>query len=142
MKIAALLMFVTDVHALWPFLSVGVIAGDRLQILNDKGNASAEKTDHAKLKADFTKAQNDMIAGLNSRIATRQTFYTTIDNDEQSIITAVQSDPHASAKLQADVKKWISDKTTNMATLLADLQKLSADRTQLVADLNASSSPT
>ena len=81
---------------------------------------------------------DDMIAGLNSRIATRQTFYTTIDNDEQAIITAAGSDPHASAKLQADVKKWISDKTTNMATLLGDLQKLVADRTQLVADLNAS----
>lgn len=119
-----------------------VIAGDRLHILKDKGNATAEAADKAKLKTDFVTVENDMITGLNSRIATRESFYTAIDNDEEAIITAVQSDPNASAPLKADVQKWISDKTTNMATLLADLQKLAADRTQLVADLNASASST
>ena len=107
-----------------------VIAGDLLQMVHDRGNKSAETTDRAKLKTDRIQLQNDLIAGLNSRIATREADYTTIGNDEQAITSAVESDPHASTKLQADVAKWASDKTTNMNTLLADLQKIASEREQ------------
>jgi hypothetical protein len=114
-----------------------VIAGDRLKILKDQGT-SLETADHAKLLADQIKLQNDMIAGLDARIATRQADYNTIFNDGQAVITAVGNN----GNLAADVTKWVNDRTTCMTTLTGDLNALVADRTKLVADLTAEQSAT
>jgi hypothetical protein len=111
-----------------------VIAGARLKCLEDKGT-SAETADRAALLADRIKLQNDMIAGLNARLATRQADYTQIFADGQTVIAAVQSDTNAA--VVADVTKYVNDKATWMTTLSGDLQNLINDRTQLVADLTA-----
>ncbi len=66
-----------------------VIVRDLRTVLADKGNKTAETADHAKLLTDRIKLQNDMIAGLNSRIATRQADDTAIFADGQAIVTAV-----------------------------------------------------
>ena len=47
------------------------------------------------------------------------------------------SDAAAAPKLVADVNTWVGDVEGRLNTMLADLQKVSADRTQLVADLTA-----
>jgi hypothetical protein len=114
-----------------------VIYADLAKIIHDKGNATAEATDHSNLLAERIKYQNDAIAGLNTRIATRENAYTTILADGQAIVTAVDGDSNASAKLQAAVSKWFSDKTVCLNTMTTDLAKLVADRTQLVTDLTA-----
>ena len=114
-----------------------VIVGDLRKLLLDRGNPTAHAADRAKLLADRIKLQNDLIAGLNSRLATRQNDYNTIVADGQAVVTVAQSDPNASPQLVADLQKWTSDKTTCMNTITGDLQKLIADRTQLVADLTA-----
>ena len=117
-----------------------VIVGDLRQILLDKGNATALAADHAKLTNDRITLQNDLIAGLNTRIATRQSFYNTLFADGQAIQAAVLTDPNASPKLKADVAKWLIDGGNKLNTMLADLNKLVADRTKLVNDLTASQS--
>jgi len=114
-----------------------IIYADLAKIIRDRGNATAEATDHSNLLAERIKLQNDAIAGLNTRIATRENAYTTILADGQAIVTAVDSDTNASAKLQAAVQKWFSDKTVCLDTMTTDLSKLVADRTQLVSDLTA-----
>ena len=115
-----------------------VIVGDLRQILIDRGNATALAADHTKLTNDRITLQNDLIAGLNSRIATRQSFYNTLFADGQAIGAAVQTDPNASAKLKTDVAKWLADGGAKLNTMLTDLNKLVADRTKLVNDLTAS----
>lgn len=112
-----------------------VIKLDILQILKDKGNATAETADHTKLMNDRVKLQNDLIAGLDSRIATRQADETTIANDTQAIVTAANNDPQATSALQAAVNSFATDRTTKLATLTSDLQAVEAARTQLVTDL-------
>jgi hypothetical protein len=119
-----------------------VIYTDLVKIIHDKSNATALATDHSNLLAERIKLQNDAIAGLNTRIATRENAYTTILADGQAIVTAVGSDSNASAKLQTAVAKWFSDKTVCLNTMTTDLAKLVADRTQLVADLTAMQSST
>jgi hypothetical protein len=119
-----------------------VIYTDLVRIIHDKGNASAEATDHSNLLTERIKLQNDAITGLNTRIATRENAYTTILADGQAIVTAVESDNNASTKLQAAVQKWFSDKTVCLNTMTTDLAKLVADRTQLVTDLTAMQSAT
>jgi hypothetical protein len=115
-----------------------VIIGDLRQILIDRNNPTALAADRTKLKSDRITLQNDLIAGLDSRIATRQSFHDTLFADGQAIGAAVQTDPNASAKLKTDVAKWLSDGAAKLNTMEADLTKLAADRTQLVADLTAS----
>ena len=114
-----------------------LIVRELRQILLDHGNPTAVAADRQVLLTDRIKLQNDEIAGLDQRIADRQAAYTTIFNDVQAIITAVNSDPNASAQLKADVTKWGNDRTTCMTTLTADLQRVAADRQQLVTDLTA-----
>jgi len=113
------------------------IVGVKEKILADKGSKTAEATDHANLLADRIQLQNDMIAGLNTRIATRTADYGKLFADGQAITAAVQTDANASVALQAAVKKWISDVGTRLNTLEADLTTLAAARTQLAADLTA-----
>jgi hypothetical protein len=115
-----------------------VIVKDLIQILHDKGNATALAADRAKLKSDRIQLQNDLIAGLNSRIATRQTFHDTLFNDCQAINVAAQTDPNASAKLKTDVQTWTTDVETKLNTMASDLQSIETARTKLVADLTAS----
>jgi hypothetical protein len=114
------------------------IAAEKAQLLKDLGNPTKVAADKAQIKADCIQLQNDLIAGLNTRIAVRESFFTTLSNDAQAIVTQVDGDPTASPTLQADVQTWATDKTDCLTTLSADLQKLLADRTQLVADLTAS----
>ena len=114
-----------------------VIVAELRKILLDRGNPTAVAADRQVLLTDRIKLQTDMIAGLDQRIADRQAAYTTIFNDVQAIVTAVNNDPNASTQLQADVTKWGNDRTTCMTTLTADLQKIETGRQQLVADLTA-----
>lgn len=115
-----------------------LIVGDLRKILADRGNPDAVAADRATLKSHRIQLQNDLIDGLNTRLTTRQNAYTTLFNDGQAIVAAVQTDPGASDKLKADVQTWIADGSAKLNTLAADLQKLVADRTTLVADLTAS----
>jgi hypothetical protein len=118
------------------------IAAEQAQLLKDHGNPTKVAADKAQILADRIQLQSDMIAGLDARIAVRESFFTTITADAQAIVTQVDGDPSASVPLQADVQKWFTDKTDCLTTLLADLQKLDADRAQLVADLTAIQSMT
>ena len=114
-----------------------VIVGDLKQIAIDNGNMTLEATDHAKLLTDRIKFQTDAVAGLDARLATRQTASTTLGIDLAAIVTAAQSDPNATPKLVADLQKATTDKNKGLATMTADLQTLVADRTKLIADLTA-----
>jgi hypothetical protein len=113
---------------------------DIVQIIKDRGNATAEATDHAKLLSDRVALQNALIAGLDSRIATRQSFESTIAADTQAIVTAAQGDPNATTALQAAAATFAADRTACLNTLAADLQAVAAARTTLVNDLTAAQS--
>ena len=113
------------------------IVSERIHIILDKKNPTAETADHAALMADKIKLQNDLITGLNSRIATREAGETTIFNDVTAIEEAASTDPNASAKLQLDLTKLLADRTAKMTAVTADLAQLVQDRTQLTSDLAA-----
>lgn len=113
------------------------ILTDRAQILKDHGNPTAVKADRAQLLADRIQLQNDELAGLNARIADRQSAYTAIFADLDAINSAVQNDATASAKLKSDVSQLLTDRTSKLSKVLADLQQIATDRTQLVTDLTA-----
>ena len=117
-----------------------VIKMDIVQIIKDRGNATAEAADHAKLLADRVALQNALIAGLDARIATRQSFEGTISDDCEAIVTAAQNDPNASAALQAAAAAFASDRTACLDTLTSDLQAIETARTTLVNDLTAAQS--
>jgi len=110
---------------------------DHLQILKDRNDATAEAADHAKLVSDRIKLQNDLVAGLDARIATRQAQLPVISADVDAIVTAANNDPNASAALKAAATAFGDDRTSRLATLTADLQAIEAARTQLVADMTA-----
>jgi hypothetical protein len=111
------------------------VVKDLQKIAADRGNATALTADRAKLLQDRIAVQTADINGLNARIATRQADYTTISADLQAISTAVSTDANASPKLAAAVQKFNTDRTTKLNTMLADLQKVQADRTTLSNDL-------
>jgi hypothetical protein len=114
-----------------------VLVLDRRRILLDKGNPTALAADQAKRMADRIKLQQDLLAGLNARLTTRQNDSTAIFNDGQAIVAAAQSDSSASPALVADLQKFTADKTVAVNTITGDIQRLIADRTQLVSDLTA-----
>ena len=114
-----------------------VIAGDLKQILLDKGDATALAADRAKLHADRLQLQNDLLAGLDARIATRQSYHDTLFNDTQAILAAANTDPNASDKLKANVQTFVTDVDGKLDKMSADLTKVAADRAKLVADLSA-----
>jgi len=116
------------------------IKKDIVQIIKDRGNATAEAADHAKLMSDRVALQNALIAGLGSRIATREADESTIAADAQAIMTAAQNDPSASAALQAAAATFAADRTACLNTLAADLQAIAAARATLVNDLTAAQS--
>lgn len=118
-------------------LDQAAIITDRLKFIADKGNPEARQADLASIFADRIKLQNDEIAGLNARLATRQSFDATLATDMNNILTAAQNDPNASDELKADIAKLIADRTARFSVIEADLAQISADRAQLVADLTA-----
>ena len=113
---------------------------DIRQIIKDRGNATALAADHVKLRADRIQLQNDLIAGLDSRVATRQAAEATLSTDVDAIVTAANADPNASAALKTAAQAFATDKTTCNAMFAADLAAIAAARTQLVADLTAAQS--
>ena len=113
---------------------------DIRQIIKDRGNVTAEAADHTKLLADRIQLQNDLIAGLDSRVATRQAAEATLSTDVDAIVTAANADPNASAALKTAAQAFATDKTTCNAMFAADLAAIAAARTQLVADLTAAQS--
>jgi hypothetical protein len=114
---------------------------DLLQILKDKNSGASLTADKAKLLSDRVKLQNDLVAGLDSRIATRQADEMTITNDTQAIVTAEEADPLATAALNTAVTTFQTDRNGRLATLTSDLQTVEAARTQLSNDLAAQESP-
>jgi hypothetical protein len=113
------------------------IVADFAKIVADKGDKTVVKADRAQLLTDRIQLQNDDLAGLNARLATRQSGFTTLSNDLNAIVTAIGNDSGASPRLVADVNKFVTDKTTFFNTITADVQTLIADRTQLTTDLTA-----
>ncbi|HZL37391.1 MAG TPA: LEPR-XLL domain-containing protein [Tepidisphaeraceae bacterium] len=116
------------------------IKGDILQIIKDRKNSSAETADHAKLMGDRAQLQNDLVAGLNSRIATRTTDASAIATAAQGLVTAANSDPNASSALQAAVGTFATDRSNCVTALASDLQTIANARTQLSTDLTAAES--
>jgi hypothetical protein len=114
------------------------IALDLLQLVKDHGNASAVAADKVKLKTDRITAQNDMIAGLNSRIATRQSAHDLLVADGAAILAAANTDPNASAQLRTDLTTWVNTADAKLNTMETDLTNLAAARTKLSNDLTAS----
>lgn len=116
-----------------------VIVHDQIELLNDKhhGSESEVDDDKGKLLADRVQLQTDEIAGLNARITTRQTFFTTLSNDINALVTAAESDPTTSPQLQTDIQKFATDRSFELTTLTTDLTAITAARTQLAADLMA-----
>ena len=114
-----------------------VIAKALEQALVDRKNPTAEAADQAALHTDRVQLQTDFIAGLDSRIATRQADETTIFSDVGVILSTVQSDTSASPALVTAVDKFTTDRTARLTTIDADLQLLIAARTTLSADLAA-----
>ena len=112
-----------------------VIFNDMKSIRQDRGNHSEESADHTQLLDDRIQLQTDMVAGLSARIKTRQNYFSTLSTDMSAIVTAAQSDPHASAKLISDLQKAVTDKTNALNTMISDLSQIKTDRTQLIADL-------
>jgi len=118
------------------------IVTDLEQFNADKGNAADLKTDRANLIAAHIQLQNDEIAGLNARLATRQADCTTLFNDMTAITNAIGSDANATAQVKADVGKFVTDRTNCLDTIEGDLQKLIADRSNLVTAMTAMQSQT
>ncbi|MDB5293389.1 MAG: hypothetical protein JWL69_4630 [Phycisphaerales bacterium] len=77
---------------------------------------------------------------LDSRIATRQSFETTISNDTQALVTAANNDTAASAALKAAVIKFAADRVKCLDKLTGDLQTIATARQKLANDLTAAQS--
>jgi hypothetical protein len=114
-----------------------VIKLDILQIKKDKGNATAEAAAQTKLTNDRITLQTALIAGLDSRIATRTADAATITNDVNAIVTAADNDPAATQAFAAKAAVFAAQSTAILDKLTADLATITAARTKLVADLTA-----
>jgi hypothetical protein len=114
-----------------------VIVTEKLQILADQGNPTKLKADKAQLVGDFIQLENDEIAGLNGRLATRQTDYVTLQADLGAIATALAGDTNASPQLVAAVQQFNADRTDALNDIEGDLAALVGARAQLVIDLTA-----
>jgi hypothetical protein len=117
-----------------------IIDLDIRQILKDKGNSSAEITDHAKLVTDRATLQGILITGLNTRIATRTTDESTITTAANAVVAAVQADTSASAALTAAATKFGADEAACLTKLATDLMNITNARTTLMNDLTAEAS--
>lgn len=110
---------------------------DYRQILKDKGNATALAADRAKLLADRVQLQNDAIAGLDARIATRTAAESTISADTGAIVTAAAADPQKTAALTTAVDQFAVDRNAALTRLTNDLATITSARSALVAALTA-----
>lgn len=113
------------------------ILGTLKQIALDHGNADAIAADRETLRTQRVQLQTDEIAGLTTRINTRQAGLTTISADLDAITTAAAALSNPAPGLVDAVNQFSTDRVTLLGTLTSDLTKISADRTQLVADLTA-----
>lgn len=114
-----------------------LIFAKRRRILLDQNKPAALATDKQSLSAGLIKLQQDMISGLDMRIAARQSDYNTVFNDGQVVITAVQGDPTAGTKVHGALATFMNDRTACINTLMPELQSVAADREQLATDLSA-----
>jgi hypothetical protein len=114
-----------------------LIIAKRRRVLLDHDKPAALVTDRQLLSAGLIRLQQDMLAGLDMRIAARQSDYNTIFNDGQVIINAVQSDPVGGTKVQGALATFVNDRTACINTLMPELQLVAADREQLATDLTA-----
>jgi hypothetical protein len=113
-----------------------ILVGDIHTYILDRKNPTARAAELSVITAERATLQSDMVAGLTQRLIDRQSETNTLATDEQAILTALPTSG-ASAKLAADVTTWLTDKSDSLARVTVDLQTLSADRTQLIADLSA-----
>lgn len=109
----------------------------QLKMLADKGNPTAIAADKTQLKTDRIQMQTDMVAGLNQRLADRQSFQTQLFADCTAISNALGT-AGISTQLAADITAWITSRENLLTTITSDLTTLLADRQQLITDLTAS----
>jgi hypothetical protein len=114
-----------------------IIVKELIQIIKDKGSATALAADHQTLVADRMQLQNDEIAGLNTRIATRQNDYNQLSTDLDNIVTAADADTSLTSSDLADVNTFAANRTTLLTTLMSDLQTIEQARTSLMSALAA-----
>jgi hypothetical protein len=114
-----------------------VIVKELIQIIKDKGNATALGADHQTLVADRVQLQSDEVAGLNARITTRQNDYNQLSTDLDNIVAAADADTSLTSSDLADVNTFSADRTTLLTTLMSDLQTIEQARTSLSSALAA-----
>jgi hypothetical protein len=115
-----------------------VIDSELAQYVSDEGNEAARTADRLQLKKDRIQLQDDEIAGLNARLATRESEQTALTADLNSITATLGTDTGASAALQAAVNTFVTDRAASLGTFETDLQSIITARTKLVTDLTAS----
>jgi len=119
-----------------------VIDAELVKYASDNGNEAARTADRIQLRKDRVQLEDDEIAGLNARLATRESEQTALTADLNAITTALGTDTGASSALKAAVTTFVTDRTASLALFETDLQGIITARTQLVTDLNASLSST
>ena len=115
-----------------------VVDAELAQYAADSGNPTARAADRQQLRKDRIQLQDDEIAGLNARLATRQAEQTALTADLNAITAAIGTDKNAGAALQSAVNTFVSDRSAALAEFQTDLSAIITARTKLVADLNAS----
>ena len=111
-----------------------LIVKEQIQILKDKasGNTAAVTADQALILQDRVKLQDDEIAGLNTRIQTRENDLSELSTAVSNLVTAVEADPSAAAQAAIpDVQKFATDRDNAFTTLTSDLDTLMVARTTL-----------
>jgi hypothetical protein len=115
-----------------------VVVAEEEQYVADNGNEAARTADRIQLRKDHVQLEDDEIAGLNARLATRESEQTVLTADLNAITTALGMDTGASAALQTAVTNFVTDRTASLGLFETDLHSIITARTQLVTDLNAS----
>lgn len=113
------------------------IKADIVQIRKDKGNASALIADHAQLRADRVQLETDLVAGINSRIATRQSFETTLSNDLAKIQTDATADTKGSTAFETAVTAYVTAGDARLTLMVNDLTAIATARDNLAAAIAA-----
>jgi hypothetical protein len=108
-----------------------------MQICKDKHNPTALAADQAALLAAQIQLQNDLITGLDARLATVQAGENTIADDLGSILGALSGDTTASPKLVTAIGTFRVDTLNAFNLKASDLLALIGARVQLVNDLMA-----
>jgi hypothetical protein len=142
--------FHADVESMWAELKTArinqyeavsqdqsAVCAELVQILQDKGNPTAEHADREQLLADRVQLEQDAVAGLNARLTIRENAYGTLFSDLSAIDSEVQSDPNASSQLQADVQQFVTDRGDCLTAMAHDIHDVIVARTQLITDLTA-----